>query len=394
MIHRRRPLTRFHDVGTALSLPRDTHSFSFDDTDLNRDGIADLVLSTHGRVELFLNHRPGLESTFVARGGDIHGCAAGDANRDGWADVYCTRGTANGSIARSNSLWIRQPGGSYVDQAADFGVTDPFGRGRRAVFFDFDHRRGIDLFVGNENPRLDDNSSRNRVFTNTGGTGFTAEATGMRANVGALCAQAFDQNRDGWQDLLVCGGVGPATIGDVPHDNRLHLFRNLSRPGGTRRRLVDVAPRLGIDLENVQSARLAYLNVDRHPDLLVVTHRSFTIWPGLPHGRFGLAVHREQIQGGQWVTAADVDGRFGLDALVVTGCNSTRSTNFEDRLFLDTGPGWRWQQALLPRSVRGCGDTAQAMDLDGDGTNDLLVGNGQWSAYGPIQVLTSGRYWG
>ena len=94
------------------------------------------------------------------------------------------------------------------------------------------------------------------------------------------------------------------------------------------------------------------------------------------------------------MTLADVDGRRGLDVFVVQGCGGPRSVNVDDRLYLDTGPGWGWDRARLPTGIAGCGDTAEPLDVDGDGVDDLVVGNGQWSAEGPIQVLTSGRYWG
>jgi len=385
---------RFHDVGLALGLPRHTHSFDIDVAPIDGDDVEDLVLSTHGRVDVLLNHQPGLETVLTRTDGDLHACAVGDANRDARADVYCTVGAENGTGSKRNRLWLQQPEGGFgPNRAAQYGVDDPYGRGRHPTFVDLDHSQGADLFVGNENPRADDNLSLNRTFLRAESEEFLDVQLGMQPDVGGLCAQGADQDGDGWDDLLVCGGAGPATTGWHPSENQLHLFRNLSRPDGTRR-LVDVASRLGIALEGVQSARLAHLDGDGRLDLVVVTRSSVSVWPGAVEGTFGFPVFRERLQAGHAVAVADVDGRLGLDLFVVQACSGPQNRNIDDRLYLDAGPGWGWDEARLPAGIAGCGDTAEALDLDGDGVDDLVVGNGQWSARGPIQVLTSGRYWG
>ncbi len=385
---------RFHDVGLALGLPRHTHSFDVDAAPVDGDGVDDLVISTHGRVEVFLNHQPGLETVLARSGGDIHACAVGDADGDGRADVYCTVGAENGTGSKRNRLWLQQPEGGFgPNRAAHYGVDDPYGRGRHPTFVDLDRRLGTDLFVGNENPRADDNVSLNRTFLHAETAEFSDVRLGMRSDIGGLCAQAADQDGNGWDDLLVCGGAGLATVGWNPGDNQLHLFRNLRRHDGGRR-LVDVAPRLGIDLDGVQAARLAHLDGDGHLDLVVVRRDSVSVWPGAAGGTFRFAVFHEDLQAGHAITLADVDGRLGLDLFVVQACGGPRGVNLADRLYLDAGPGWDWEEARLPTRVAGCGDTADALDVDGDGIDDLVVGNGQWSAEGPVQVLTSGRYWG
>ncbi len=384
---------RFHDVGLALGLPRHTHSFDLDAGPVDGDGIDDLVMSTHGRVEVFLNRQPGLESAFVEDTGDLHACALGRADADDRTDIYCTRGASNGNEWGNNALWVQQPDGSFVNQAGAYGVTDPLGRGRHPTFVDLDHRRGIDLFVGNENPRSDDNQSLNRTFLHAQTAAYVDAQIGMRADIGSLCAQAVDQDANGWDDLLVCGGAGLATVGWHPSQNRLHLFRNVRRPDGGRW-LVDVASRLQIALDGVKGARLAHLDGDGLIDLVVVKRTSVSVWPGTAGGGFGLPVFREDLQAGHSVAIADLDGRLGLDMFVVQACGGPRHVNLEDRLYLDVGPGWTWERARLPTGIAGCGDIAEALDVDGDGIDDIVVGNGLWSAEGPVQVLTSGRYWG
>lgn len=385
-----RPLA-LHDVGPALGLPLSTHTFDLDAARIDGDAFDDLVVSYHGRVEVLLNRRPGFETAVVVDRGDLHACAVGRANADARADVYCTRGASNGNTRGNNLLLIQQPDGSFENQVVGFGVVDRWGRGRHPTFLDLDRRDGPDLFVGNEFPRNDGHRSLNRTFLNTGGAGFEEARLGIVRNSGALCAQPFDQDGDGWEDLLVCGGGGLATPGWDERENWLHLYRNERRGGGPGRRLVDVAPRLGVRVNRVQSATLAHLNEDRFADLVVVTRVGVRIWPGVDGGRFGRPVLDRRLNTGRWVAVADVDGANGLDVFVVQSCNERRH-NGEDRLYLSTGPGWTWSQADLPEDIRGCGDVATALDVDGDGIDDLVVGNGHWAAEGPLQVLTAGNF--
>ena len=62
--------------------------------------------------------------------------------------------------------------------------------------------------------------------------------------------------------------------------------------------------------------------------------------------------------------------------------------NVPDVLLLNEG-GLTFRPARLPQTQAGCGDLAEAVALDGDGRDELVVTNGRWGATGPIQVLTT-----
>ena len=67
----------------------------------------------------------------------------------GLPDLYCAVGGKRGSGLKSNELWL-DPGGPAPRQVAvEHGLSDPTGRGRRAVFLESAQRPDVDLVVTN-----------------------------------------------------------------------------------------------------------------------------------------------------------------------------------------------------------------------------------------------------
>lgn len=377
------------DIGAGLGLPRRVHSWDLVVGRVDGDAIPDLVVADHDRVQVLLNRRPGLEPGFLRDMSDPHGCALGDVDGNGRNDLYCTQGAERGGSLGRNRLFLQVGDGVWSEQAAAYGVGDLYGRGRRTTFVDLDHQAGLDLFVGNEVGRTDGEVSANRTFLARPAPPMVMRRLGPIGDKGAVCVQAVDQNRDGWQDLLLCGGSNQPGQPNTGPTNRLYLFRNRHAPGGGRR-LDDVARELGIAVAGVRSARLARLNGDRIPDLVVVTSRRVTVWPGKGDGSFAPPAFSLALSAGNWVAVGDVDGRRGTDLFVVQGCTSG-SGNVRDVLLLHR-EGFRYGLVPAPPVGRGCGDTAAMLDLDGDRAQEVVVGNGRWASRGPIQVLTAGNW--
>ena len=293
--------------------------------------------------------------------------------KDGLLDIYCSIGAEHGTATKANELWIQQPDQSFVDRAEEFGVTDPYGRGRRIAFIDVNHDAYPDLFVGNLYPRQDGVPSPNRLFINQGGTVFRdAKGFGLTEEIGAGCAQAADYDGDGWQDLLVCG-VGA-----------LHLYRNENG-----RSFRDVSSSVGIG-GRTRSAQLVDVDGDGRLELFVQSQgHSVSVRlqrgdvfqrPGSSHGR---------RKPGPGPTIGDVDGdarpnylprrRVRHELPQPSGRDARKSRSERARAGQKTQNG-------------GCGDVAAPIDYDLNGTTDFIVTNGRGfvhgrRATGPVQLI-------
>jgi VCBS repeat protein len=375
------PTLRIRDVGVDAGLDPQILSFGIQVRDYDDDGWDDLLLMHHsGPTQLMHNTGGGgfelatrLVDTIHEKK-DRHDCAWGDVNQDGMDDIYCTKGAHLGTAMKWNELWMQGPAGTYTDEAAAYGVTDRWGRGRLAAFIDLNHDAYPDLFVGNEYPRHDDKWSPDRTYLNVGGEFFTEVRMGLTREIGARCAQVLDVDGDGWDDLLLCG--------------KIHLFVFL-RKGG---RFVQNASALGVAPEGARSARIARLDVNDRLDLVVVRQGQLEIQHGRRDGTFGPVRDRWLLRNGTGLAVGDVDGIHGNDILAVQGC--VDGVNQPDSLFVNRGSDRGWYRMRLTGDVIGCGDVAAAIDFDRDGKDDFVVMNGRpiQGGKGPDQLLTAGDW--
>ena len=80
----------------------------------------------------------------------------------------------------------------------------------------------------------------------------------------------------------------------------------------------------------------------------------------------------------------DLDGVGGDDLFVVQTCAEDRDVR--DLVLLDR-PGWSYATgARVPRTDGGCGDLAATIDLDRDGTDEVIVMNGVRGPWGGIRA--------
>jgi hypothetical protein len=122
------------------------------------------------------------------------GAAWGDANGDGWPDLYLVQGSGRaGSLRPTNRLFLNTRDGSFSD-ASSQSATDDDGAGMGALFFDRDADGDLDLYVANYGPDV--------LFMNDG--------------EGCFSRAAMDESTGGWSAGLCAG--------DADSDGDLDLY--------------------------------------------------------------------------------------------------------------------------------------------------------------------------
>ena len=139
--------------------------------------------------------------------------AVGDVNNDGLEDVYIG-GTQN----HPGQVYLQSLAGKFVKkQEPAFNQFIDF-EDEAVLFFDADHDGDLDLFVGpggNENPSYS-RQMQNRLYKNDGKGNFMLDVDafppfGMNSGV----AVAYDFNKDGYLDLFVGGRSVPMQYGSA-----------------------------------------------------------------------------------------------------------------------------------------------------------------------------------
>lgn len=237
--------------------------------------------------------------------------AVADVNGDGLEDVYIS-----GAAGQAGQLYLQQAGGGFVKKATgDFDRYAPL-EDVATLFFDADGDNDQDLFVGAcmSQPNSFYGASQNRLFLNDGKGNFTLSAAALPgAIMNTTAAVAADVDGDGDTDLFIGGRNMPEAYGIDP-PSALYL----------------------------NDGKGAFTDVLRNS----------------PNKFQGM------ITGAAWVNLA----RKGAPALAITGeWMPPRILQWQNgglkpvRSNLDSLHGW-WQ-------------SLNAADLDGDGDDDLVLGN-------------------
>lgn len=203
-LYRNRGDGTFEDVAPALGLDDDQHSFQPLFFDMDRDGDADLFVSSDiGDItRLFENDGDG---TFTDRTNNSGvglmikgmGVSIADLNGDGQFDIYET------NTPPYNVLYIYDGSGRFIEAAQTWGVTS--GRiGWGTLFFDFDNDTLLDLYVCNQE-NIIGSQGQNRLFIHTGVAPCQdiAPATATDIAGESYCMAAADFDGDGDLDLVV-----------------------------------------------------------------------------------------------------------------------------------------------------------------------------------------------
>jgi hypothetical protein len=192
--------------------------------DFNNDGLEDLYLvSNFGPNKLYINKGNfNFEDTTLASGTiDNTGFSTGvtllDINNDGWLDIYVAKaGSLKDDNGRRNKLFVNKQDGTFVDEAAKWGLDDP-GYTTQVYQLDYDRDGDLDMYVLNyrydfkNNTKISgkiqseiEETTSDQLYRNDGNqfTKVTGEA-GLYNKAWGLAVVIGDFNNDGWDDIHV-----------------------------------------------------------------------------------------------------------------------------------------------------------------------------------------------
>lgn len=241
--------------------------------------------------------------------------AVADVNNDGLDDYFM-----GGAASKAGKLYLQQAGGGFLLRNTPDFIADAASEDVAALFIDINKDGFPDLYVGSGGYEFNENDPalQDRLYMNDGRGNFRRNKNAlpdMITSTGAVCGADFDF--DGDTDLFAGGRIVP---GRYPVSPRSYVLQNDGK-GNFR----DVTKEQGHGLMEagmITSAAWVDLNADKFPELIVA---------------------------GEWMPIKVFENNKGTleDA-------SVRYISFEST-------GW-W-------------NTIKSADMDGDGDQDLLLGN-------------------
>ncbi len=282
--------------------------------DFNQETFFQAVASPFKAVpeDDFIDFYPeGLSFRMVSREGPK--AAVGDVNGDGLDDVYI-----GAPAGQAGCLYLQDATGAFAQSKQPAFEADSTFEDTAVLLFDADGDRDLDLFVG-AGGNKDEVGSRNlqdRIYLNDGKGNFSAKPNALSINgYNTAVAVPFDLDGDGDLDLFVGSRSVPGNYGVPP---RQFLYENDGKGS-----FKDIAKSAAEDIKllgMVTSATLADVSADPGKELVVV---------------------------GEWMAPQVFKIEKGKLKKVPSN--------------LDKYPGWWYAVA--------------ASDLDGDGKDDLVLGN-------------------
>ncbi|MGH3148524.1 MAG: FG-GAP repeat domain-containing protein, partial [Rubrobacter sp.] len=256
---------------------------------------------------------------------------------------------------------------------AQYGVLEPFSRGRASTFMDANGDAYPDLLTVNQSDRPDGLPSPTRLFVNQEGRAFRpAPELGLEHESEGGAAIPGDLDGDGREDLLVDTNSSGKRASD------LRVYRN-ERGGG----FTEVAEEVGLG-HSVVDATLAEVNGDGQPDVVEVTSDKLRVLHN-DNGTFSVA-YSTGLSYGRAVATGDVNGDGLSDVYAMRGKSSKR--NAPDRVFINGGSGEDFSRlSSVPSTSEGEAESVWPIDYDENGLTDFLVLNGLNARGGPVQLI-------
>ena len=382
---------RFEDVSATAGIAYSGTSSGASWGDVNGDGWPDLYTSNHEDPDaLFINQKNGKfarDNSFIqfdVAGDrfDTHTGAFADFDNDGDQDLIVINGTGGSYISGRNVLYVNN-GTQMVDRAEAYGLTDPDGRGRNPLWFDWNGDRQLDVLISNL--WRTDGLGSTAVFTRTGNV---FDATGYP---NPLMPRAYRPRESWFAQLSLSNTVIPNLPLVVLHDNQYpqgvyrygdgkftNVMSAFKFPGQYAVEDVTIGDFNGDRVNDFYLAR-----INNNADRLLIQSAS-----GFSDRTAAAGVSRSASCNS--VVSGDFDNDKDLDIYV--GCelkNGVRNVLFENigagtfRLVANAGGA--------PGATTGSIDTVTVADYDRDGFLDLFMTYGRLDALGPNKLYHNRR---
>ena len=345
------------------------NSFSNAWGDFDNDGDLDLAVSLgSGEVRLYRNDAGMLVSVGAQLGmpqagsHELRGLSWGDFDDDGDIDLL------GGATARDKlTKVLRNDGGTFVDVAAEIGLTIPDRSSRQTNWVDYDNDGDLDVYST-------DRGGENKLFRNTGGRFAQVFAgvgpTDSRPTVGACW---FDMDNDGDVDLFLANQSGATDA----------MWRNDGNA------FTDVAPALGMTgpprttAEGGVGCAIGDYDSDGDLDVFVPTYGHNLLYRSNNDGTFsevgraaGVGVENHAVSA-DW---GDYDNDGDLDLSVISYEGGTGAQVPHNALFRNDGVAGFVNVLSTDSPLNAADHSAQFVDYNNDGALDLTVTDG----YGPV----------
>lgn len=330
--------------------------------DINNDGLDDLYFtSNQNSNKLYLNLGDLKFEDITEKAGvkDELGWTTGvsmiDINNDGWLDIYvCKSASRNNGRFRKNLLFVNQKDGSFLEQAARWGIDDD-GFSVQSYFFDYDKDGDVDLFLINHRDDFFNSinldalladedfypQTSDHLYRNDGDhfTDMTLES-GIINKEFSLSASIGDFNNDGWLDIYVANDF--ITPDKLYINNQDGTFSN------------QINTRLKHTSYSSMGSDIADINNDFLPDLMVLDMSA-----------------EDHERGKQNMPSMDTNGflKTALSGYHYAYMSNTLNLNNGNGFYSDIASfagvsktDWSWAPLLA--------------DFDQDGHKDIFVSNG------------------
>ena len=295
------------------------------------------------------------------------GLSVGDINNDGRDDIYVCQ-----PQGVPNRLLIQRRDGTAADESENYGVN-LLDDSRSSLLVDLDNDGDQDLVVATKSDLV--------LLSNSGDGRFNLIEKIDRCCDG-LSLSAADYDNDGDVDLFLCRKtVARASVQDVDSAANLLAGSVLLRNDESFR-FVDVTASVGLVSEAPLNARSAIWfdrDLDGDQDLYVTAGKSGGVQFVNTDGFFKRAteVAASNAPGQQSASSGDFNGDGRFDLLVASDCQLASNDNNESHIsFGGQADSARPFFLRAPLFNNQYATTSLVADLNNDGRDDLLIGNG------------------